>query len=334
MVSPLEVLGLYAWIGDCSESSDPGVCGNRVAHNNVITLVTRKKPPRGSKVKFVFKPAGQASGTDYVYREPNKPHMPDPMMITGLKKNAQGRSTRQTRKSFKPPTSPAPTRPAPAAPTSQTQTQSSEQTHTQQTQQHQQHTFGSTTVTRSGAQQQHTTQYTYHPSPGTYYGRKLLGSQAVVTAFIENTLDEPIMACDGLYGSGMSVGPGEIVRLPSEGRYFVGLKGDAWFACQDASKIAWEIDLSEEKQEYSYVLHPERNMDRPLQYSLQLKCTSDDDACVVQSVNSIRVSATSDGATTIVFRVQPLMTARTSKQANTYKWGNSLVDFISSMFAS
>ena len=53
----------------CSSSSVDGVCGERVAHNNVITMVTKKKPPAGStKVKFIFKKPETANGADYVYR--------------------------------------------------------------------------------------------------------------------------------------------------------------------------------------------------------------------------------------------------------------------------
>lgn len=51
-----------------SESTDPGVCNHKVDHNNVITLVTFKKPPPGStKVKFVFNKPGTDNNA-YLYR--------------------------------------------------------------------------------------------------------------------------------------------------------------------------------------------------------------------------------------------------------------------------
>eukprot|EP00210_Caulerpa_lentillifera_P000304 g297.t1 len=264
------------------ESTDPGICNHKVAHNNVITLITFKKPSPGStKVKFVFNKPG-VDNNAYVYQEPNKAHIPDPMTITGLKSNARG--------GYSP------------------------------------------------------YQHPYVNNIFGHNGRKLKSVQEGIS-FLENTLTEPIIACgtdNGALLPGMSVGPGEIIQLPEEGTFFIGLKGDSWFACSDMSNLRWVIDigLDESSKNKSFSFRPHLNtgsLDEHLGYNIQLKCTSENDECTAQDGNKVTLLAASykDSETEVpevIFMIKGITTTGSSNgsSSSSYKWGTHLTKFIAS----
>ena len=175
-------------------------------------------------------------------------------------------------------------------------------------------------------------------SYGGYHNRKLQ-TAAESKAFIENLLTVPIVACgaaDSVRSPGMSVGPGELVQLPEDGAFFVGLKGDSWRACASKSRMPWIIDLDAHNGTYSFAPHPMTGLlDQPLVYSLQLKCVSEeDDDCQSASSHSVKLSAGASGE--VVFRVKSLSReqAGLSEEGDAYSWGHGVAQLLSPFLSS
>lgn len=294
-----------------------GVCGQRVAHNNVITLVTQKKPPEGTtKVKFVFKKPEMANGMDYKYNDPNRPNMPDPMIITGLMHNSHSHHSSQQSSQ------------------SQNSQQTSYQTQSSNGNSYQtsyQNNFQNAQQNAYQSQQQSTYQFDVN------YGRKLLGSKRL-KAFIENTLTVSIAICgseNGIRVPGMSVGPGEIVQLPEEGSYAVGLRGEGWAACADQSNMPWIINIDDGGDKKTYAFRPHSRtglLEQTLNYSMQLKCISEEDDCDALSAQSVSIPSDGDGDTEMIFRVKK-HTNRDAieKKSQTYDWGKGITNFITNL---
>lgn len=138
----------------------------------------------------------------------------------------------------------------------------------------------------------------------------------------------------------MSVGPGEVVQLPEEGTFLIGLKGSSWFACSEMSDLPWVIDIGMEGQSknksFSVRPHPDRqNIDGYLGYSIQLKCSSENDECAAQEGHKItlpsEIEARSDtNGPEVIFKIKGI--TKSDSKGGSYNWGTLLTNFIASRF--
>lgn len=136
----------------------------------------------------------------------------------------------------------------------------------------------------------------------------------------------------------MSVGPGEVIQLPEEGTFLIGLKGSSWFACSEISSLPWVIDIGMEGQSknktFSFRPHPDRqNFDGHLGYSIQLKCSSENDECAAQEGHKItlpsHIEARSDtNEPEVIFKIKGI--TKSDSKRGSYSWGALLTNFITS----
>lgn len=155
---------------------------------------------------------------------------------------------------------------------------------------------------------------------------------------------------NGVYLPGMSVGPGEVVQLPEDGSFFLGLKGESLFACSDTSKLHWVIDIDKDSRSrnksYSYKPHPNTgSTNGHLKYSIQLKCVSNMEECKAHDGHKITVPASTvqerKPSVEVTFKIKGInshvLTERSPNAGSSnkaYQWGSEIAQFIMSSLQS